>query len=124
MSDLEIDTQTNDLAIKDGDFSFVTDKAGEAMQAIRMTLQTFQGEWPWDLSFGLPYHALILGQKPSNAIVVGLIREAIEDVDLVEKVRAIKSEFSPQTRQLVISFEATIKGGGTISNTIKTDVQL
>jgi hypothetical protein len=79
--DLLLD-DNNDLVFRDGDLVFSTGIEA-VVQACRIVMQMFRGEWFLNLDAGLPYWESILGQKPAVAIQAATmyIRRELELVD-------------------------------------------
>lgn len=63
-------------------------------QRLKIRLLTFQNEWFWDTSYGVPYYQLILGQKQKSKSVVDLIfnQQILSDPG-VKEIVLFKSTF-------------------------------
>lgn len=110
MSDLGIDLSTYDL---------VTDARGDAgpvdgvyliAQRIAVAVQTGQGEWAFDTSYGVDYHGTILG-KYEAASVEAEFRRVVEETPGVLRVEGYRAALARGTRQLTVTFTAITEAG-------------
>lgn len=116
--DLLVD-ENNDLVFKDGDLVFSTG-IDAVVQACRIAIQMFMGEWFLNLDAGLPYWESILGQKPAVAIQAATIyvRRELELVDGVVAVTKLEVTYVRETRTLKVEWQVDTEFGETPSDTI------
>jgi hypothetical protein len=110
MSDLLLDTVTNDLSVVSGDLVIV-DKDAAIRQRLLETLRLFLGEWFLDTSKGLPYYQSILIKNPNLDVIEGLLRNAILNTDGVEQLTEFTFNYSSAGRTLSVSFQAQSSNG-------------
>lgn len=99
MIDLKLD-MCGDLEIsKLGDVSITS----SVIQAVRIRLQWFSGEWRLGPNFGIPYFEDVLVKKPDEALIRSLVSEAVLDVEGVSDVQDVSLNFDKETRDVIIS---------------------
>jgi hypothetical protein len=120
--DLLLD-DNNDLVFRDGDLVFSTGIEA-VVQACRIVMQMFRGEWFLNLDAGLPYWESILGQKPAVAIQAATmyIRRELELVDGVVDVTKLEVTYVRETRMLKVEWQVDTEFGETPSDTIELRV--
>lgn len=92
------------------DFSFV-DGAERVKQQIRITLQTFLGEWFLDVSHGVPYFERVLVKQPNRAEIEAVFRAKIKDVPNVSAVPRLSLSVDSRDRRLYVEGEAETSEG-------------
>lgn len=116
---LKIDSETMDLTMdNDGNFELIYGDETTA-QAVRLTLQAWEGDFPLDESHGTAWKQ-ILGRKFSdlgNDEAAEVIRKAIFQEDQVQQVNTLTIEQSG-TRSFDIAFSGTLYSGRTISTEV------
>lgn len=98
MADLRLDPQTGDLII--GSVPTWTEGIETTMQRIQLRLTTVQGEWRFDLDYGLES---ALGTKDRERAVAN-IRRLITETEGVDELTAFNVGFNSQTRVLDVSY--------------------
>lgn len=110
MSDLRMG-QDNELVLVNGDLVLTTTDMDNIYQNIKQNLRIFKGEWFLDRTLGLPYFESILIKNPNSALVATLYKNKILETKGVTKLNAFSMEFDSASRQLSVTFEATITTG-------------
>lgn len=105
MKDIKLDAN-GDLDISTGDFEIID----EAKQPIEVRLKWFQGEWPINRVYGVPYYEDFLGVKNGTGVMEQDIYAVLYDVTDVKSVNYVKFTKLPN-RLLKIEFEAVTKNG-------------
>lgn len=82
-------TATNDVLIVNGRQSVIAGQ-DETIQAVRLTLTAFQGEWFLDESSGLPYFQDILVKGVNEGDVEQIYRAAIQNIPGVAEVNDLQ----------------------------------
>lgn len=103
--DIALDAD-GDLDITAGDLVLVSD-ADAILQAVRIRLQFFQGEWFLDESAGLPYFQDILVKNPDMNVLQFLFRKAILETPGITAVNALTLSVDSATRSLSVSYRAS-----------------
>jgi len=109
MSDLKLDNN--------GDLDITAHKAsltsGEVAieQAIRIRLQTFEGEHFLDIRIGIPYFSKILIKNADLDLVHGIFRQAIRQSPGITDVIDLTLIHNPANRTLEIDFQALMDDG-------------
>jgi len=114
---IDLLTNTNgDLTVNNSDLVLVTG-IDRVVQAIRIKLKFFYGEWFLDTTYGIKYQELIFIKNPNVNIVDDALKAAIvDDPDVLELIK-FESDIDNQTRVLTVSFVVnTIYGIVTIES--------
>ena len=100
MKDLRLN-EDGDLHITDdGDIAF-TDSV---LQAIKIRLKWFLGEWRINTTYGMPYYDEVFIKNPSTALIEDRVRTEILSVDGVQAVESISVVIDKPTRVAAIHF--------------------
>jgi phage baseplate assembly protein W len=113
---LYIDPDTGDLDFADDDIKTITDDEAIA-QCVRVTLETWLGEWTLDERHGTNYQRII-SEDLTDAQVRDIISAAIYQEPQVQRITALK--VSRSGRELVVAFTALLKSGKTIESEVIT----
>lgn len=106
----------HDLAVEAGN-GVLVDGAARVKQQIRVTLQTWLGEYFLDTTFGVPYLESILVKRPSRTEIESILRNRINDVPGVSRVTSMQLDIDRQRRSLSVVFQASTDEG-VIADTI------
>lgn len=87
------------------------------VQAAKVRLNQFKGEWFADLDFGVPWFQEILGQKPNAPRIRTEIRKTILDTPNVVEILLLEIFFAGATRSLTIDWRARTEFGDTPTET-------
>lgn len=102
---LKIDPESRDIVLDDdGVMESITGDETSA-QAVRLTLQTWQGEFPFDLTHGTAYDR-IMGKKPKDLTedeIPEVIRAAVFQEKNVEEVEAVTYEKTGRSLEVAVS---------------------
>ena len=99
-----------DLVISGGSLRRVSG-ADEVRQRILVTLQHERGEWFLNPEGGVPWEEEVLGTKNNVEAATLLVRDAIDQVPGVERVRDVVVTFDTSPRRLNIRAECEVRRG-------------
>jgi len=103
MKDLRL-TNDGDLYVsEDGDVE-LTDSV---VQAIKVRLRWFLGEWRINTDYGMPYYDEVFIKNPSTSVLEDRIRTEILTIDEVEAVNSVSVSINRNTRTASVSFSVT-----------------
>ena len=117
--DLRLSLQTNDLVF-DGVDLFLTSTTDETLgQRIKVKLQTFLGEYVYNINAGIPWFQQILGKNGSKSNADSIIRTKVLQTPGVAGIESFRSNLDAATRRYTIQ-ELIVKdaNGGAIEVTI------
>ena len=120
MKDFALNNQ-HDLDLT-GDLDFTTG-FDAVVQAVRVRLLLFAGEYFLDTGVGIPYRDVVLVKNPNLEEIRAVFRAEINDVDGINRVESIDVDFDNQNRSLSIEFTALIDDDAQ-DQTVSTDVAL
>lgn len=103
-------TKEHDIAIKDGDFFWVSG-AKQVAQQVKITLLTFKEEWFLDIEHGIPYLDNILVKNPNRAEVEAILRTAVKDVPDVTAVPSMRLFVNHPARKLRVDMDVETAQG-------------
>ncbi len=107
--DIALD-ENGDWLISGGDIQLIGD--GPAIvQAVKIAIQFYQGEWFLDVSAGMPWWQQILVKNPNVNQIQGAFRAAILAVDGVQGINSLTLAYDPQARTLAVDFEVQANVG-------------
>ena len=111
--DLLVNEDTNDMVFINGACPTTTDKRSVVSQRLKISLQTFSGEWFMDTDVGIPYFQRVFGKHRSSADVDRIFQEAILlDPDVLELL-TFYSEFDGARRGYALTFKVRTVDGST-----------
>lgn len=102
--DLKIDSN-EDLVFEHGDLVWVTNLDAIA-QHIRMRLQTWYGESPYDQIAGVPYHTIIFQPNTSKESIRFILEQHVLRTPGVTGVE-LEFDFDTESRELTVTGTAT-----------------
>lgn len=110
MSDIALNTTTDDILILKGDLVLTIGR--EAIrQHIQQRLRSFSGEWFLDLAAGLPYYQSILVKNPNLQAIQGILQAEIIATPGVLELQDFRLNYDNKTRRLTCEFTvSTIDG--------------
>lgn len=103
LSDIAVDPTTGDLLMVDGDLVLLTDSGDALVQAIRVALRTWRGEWFLNATFGADYRGKILRKNPPRAQVMSEVRRVVEAVPGVRRVVQLAVDYDRAARRLDVT---------------------
>ena len=111
MSDLKLDTTTEDLEIgPDGDLILTSGK--EAIeQHLKQRLRTFLGEWFLERRTGIPYFEQVLIKAFNPTVLDGIFKNVILNTPGVTELQEFDILLDTSTREMNLTFRVdTIDG--------------
>lgn len=117
---LKIDPSTRDLVLDDAGMLELVDGDASSAQAVRLTLEAWKGEFPFDPTHGTEYDR-IAGKKArelSEDEVPEVIRDAVLQETTVSQVDTVEYDLSG--RILGVSVTGTLITGGVIKTEVNT----
>lgn len=117
--DLKLNS-SNDITIgDDGDLTLTTTRTEMCAQTLTITLNTFQGEWFLDTSFGIPYIQEIIGVARKKSIADRIFLSAIADNAYVDSIESYTSTYDRDERYYTMTVTVTTSEG-TVSTSFNT----
>ena len=113
MISLELDDKTNDLIIKDNIFIFI-DGVEDTRQTLKTRLQTFQEEFFYDASFGVPY-IQTLGSNNGQLVLDLAIKNVILSTPNIDKILKFQTEFDTIERLYTVNVQVKLDDGNEMS---------
>jgi hypothetical protein len=107
-----LDVDRNFTLDNSGNWSILSG-ADATQQALESELGTNQGEWAFDLFFGVPWLFQILGQSGDSAAIRQLITSKITSNREVASISAFDAEADESARGLRYTVRVRLVGGGT-----------
>ena len=117
---LKIDPETRDLCLDDTGMLELVDGDATSAQAVRLTLEAWKGEFPFDPTHGTDY-TRIAGKKARELAedeVPEVIRDAVLQETTVSEVDSV--EYNLSGRSLEVSVTGTLTTGGVITTEVST----
>lgn len=117
---LKIDPVSRDLVLDDDGVMEIVTGDSVSAQAVRLTLQAWQGEFPFVPSHGTAYER-IMGKKPHELTedeIPEVIRDAVFQEPEVEEVEEVA--YTLEGRELAVSVSGRLSDGETINAEVKT----
>lgn len=111
--DLALDDD-GDITVSGGDLQLVSG-AEAIVQAVRIRLQFFRGEWFLDTEAGVPYFQDVLVKSPDANVLQALFRNAILETPGVSAVNGLTLTFDRTNRSLSVSYRAETDVGEIVS---------
>lgn len=110
MSDIALDTVTEDIALTANDLTLTSGAAG-IQQHLTQRLRTFLEEWFLDTRIGIPWFQQVLKKNPDAIVIDSVIKREIVNTQGIEELTSFSLDILTETRQLNVTFEArTITG--------------
>lgn len=117
---MKIDPNTRDLVVDEAGMLELVDGDATSAQAVRLTLEAWKGEFPFDPTHGTEYDR-IAGKKArelSEDEVPEVIRDAVLQETTVSEVDTVEYDLSG--RSLNVSVTGTLTTGGVITTEVST----
>jgi hypothetical protein len=111
--DILVDEKTNDIVFINGESPVTTTIRIGVAQRLKVTLQTFLGEWFLDTDLGVPYFESIFGKVSSKSSVDLILQEKILADEGVIEITSFTSSLSAATRVYTMSFAVLTNEGPT-----------
>lgn len=109
--------ENGDVDITNNIFTPIQTTEGLARQKVDITLNAYQGEWGYDIFFGVPYLAnknnpvQLLSKGTTKTQIDNAIKANVLGVSEVTNITSYISNFNQQTRALDIRFTGTTESG-------------
>jgi hypothetical protein len=111
---LALDLTTGDLLVEGGRCRLTRTPAEYARQRLYVRLGLWRGEYPLDLSKGIPYQQY-LGQGGTFDALTGTLRTAASTSPGIASLDAFRASLNTRTRGASISLRATASNGEPIT---------
>lgn len=108
--DLKLNETTWDLSITGQDIDYVTGVDG-IKQHLRQRHGLFRGEYPYDLTRGIPYNDEFFKKKFNPIIIDTILKSMIIDTPGVIELTKFKLDFNRSTRELLLDYKVTCIDG-------------
>lgn len=110
MNDLELDLESHDLVISNGDLKLLNDEGRVAQQTLKINLLFFRGEWFLDLDYGVPYLQTIFKKTTNKTMVDSIMRGTIINSYNIQSIETFRSEVVDD-KYYIRELVATTSGG-------------
>lgn len=107
--DLALDTN-GDFTLTSGDLQLVSG-ADAIVQAVRIRMQFFKGEWFLDLDAGIPYFQEIFVKNPNPNVLQSLFRQALLETPGILAIESLSLAFDGATRRLTVNYRVSTDVG-------------
>lgn len=121
MSDILLDPKTGDIAMVGCSPVLTTNLAELVAQRLHIRLNTFEGEWFYDSSVGVPYFQDILINRFNKYIIDNTIRRIILETEDVINLLKYEGVFNPELRVYEITYSVEITQSPTNGSVNKID---
>lgn len=109
--DILLDPRTNDVVYVNGGAPVTRSQQNVVAQRLKITLQTFLGEWFLNLDTGIPYFQQILNKVRSKSTVDAIFQQAIlNDPGVIEMI-SYQSSLDSAARGFELSFAVRVADG-------------
>lgn len=118
--DLYINPFTGDIDLTNNVMRLTRNKEESARQQISITLQSYKGEWLFNIDFGISWLAndnnplQLLGAGNNKGLIDTLIKEAILSRENVIEILTYSSSLDNNSRAMNVSFSAKTDSGEVI----------
>lgn len=111
--DLKLDPDSWDIVIENQDISYIND-TDAIQQHLRQRLSFFKGEYPYDLSIGVPYHQEFFKKNFNPIVIDSSLKTTIIDTPGVIELTSFILDLDEPTRVLSLNFKVRAKNGEVI----------
>lgn len=109
--DLLLSPETHDMIFVNGGCPVTVSQQDIVAQRLKITLQTFLGEWFLDTDLGIPYFQQIFTKIRSKATVDAIFQQAILDDPGVLEIVSYESSLDASTRGFDLVFSVRVADG-------------
>jgi len=102
MIDLELNS-THDLNVSGNDLVLIEDE-DQVSQNVDITLQFFKGEYPLDITFGIPYFENVYVKNPDLPEVSAIFKAVIMSVPDVNELLEFDLDYNASARKVSVTF--------------------
>jgi hypothetical protein len=127
--DFFLNVSTGDIDLTDNQMRLTANIEECVRQKVLITLETFRGEWVFNINFGVPYlensnnKVQLLG-KTSKTFFDTTVKSAIEDVEGIVQVTRFESTLTQPDGTINIDFSAITQSGEVLSPTTPITLQV
>lgn len=118
MSDILLNTETNDIELVGGDLSLTEGKSAVA-QHIKQRLQLLFGEHYLDTRVGVPYREQIIRKNPDLQVADAILKQTIIDTPGVVQLKSFTLGLDSANRIMNVSFSAITTDGVLPTTTVE-----
>jgi len=111
-------TASGDLDISSGNLAVVSDVGQCTAWKLTNLFNFFKGEWFLDQRVGIPYFQYVLVSNPNLPLISNMFRQVCLDVPGVAAVTDITLDFTPRTRNLVVTLGLRANSGAVLQGGI------
>lgn len=113
MADITL-TSSHDLLVEGKDIKLFETIEDGTVQAVKIRLQNYQGNWFLDLNNGIPYYQEIFGRNDTKDLADTYIKTAIKNTDNITSITNYTSVLEGTTLKVVFSAKTLV--GADLSN--------
>ena len=107
MADIKLDT-SHDLLIEGKDISMFETIEDGTVQAVKIRLQNYQGNWFLDLNNGIPYYQEIFGYNDTKDLADTYIKTTIKNTDNITSITNYTSTLEDATLKVVFAAKTLV----------------
>lgn len=122
MSDILLDPSTGDIAMVGCSPKLTTNLAELVTQRLYIRLNTFLGEWFYNVEVGVPYFEEVLTRRFDKSLVDSLLRSVILETEDVVNIVKFEGVFIPELRTYKINYAVEIDSSIASGAANKADV--
>lgn len=101
--DLLLDPVTHDCVFINGQTPVTRESSEVTAQRLKIRLKTFQGEYDFNTTYGVPYFQSILGKKLRKADIDNIFRQKILEEPCVLRITEFNSTYTNGNYSLTFS---------------------
>ena len=109
MIDLQLDN-SHDLNVESNDLVLIEDDI-QVSQNLDIKLQFFKGEYPLNITFGVPYFESVLVKNPDIPAVSAIFKSAIMNVPDVNELLEFSLDYDVSARDVSVEFKVNTTFG-------------
>jgi len=109
MIDLQLDN-SHDLNVSGNDL-VLTEDADQVSQNLDIKLHFFKGEYPLDITFGVPYYENVFVKNPDIPAVSAIFKSAIMSVPDVNELQEFSLDYDASARDISVDFKVNTTFG-------------
>lgn len=120
MARLSVSFEKQDLVISEGDLVLVSG-VDSIMQNLKIRLQTYFGEWPFDTRQGVGYFNTMFIKNPSLPNIETMIKKCVFDTPGVKSIKSLSIDYRPADRYCIIDMDVEIDASSINLSDIKSE---
>ena len=114
---IDFQVTNGDIQLANKDIAFVSGDDA-TVQRIKQKFRLWRGEWFLDTSAGVPWLRDVLGQRPREQVVSGILRTVVSEDPGVDELLALTAEFDGQSREFTVRWRARLTNGTEAEDTV------